>query len=603
MEADNIKISSGRRGPLITACLLFVIFAVIGAALVTSSVELSSVSWINFPELDYDSLDPSYFDESVLDTADWSNPVDPSLMEPWQTIITIAAIVSVLIIIFAAVIAIRTCGTRGTDGRIRMNPFDRIFSELQLVIGIFVNFMLAPASELYFSWISNSLWFRSLLSGALIEGWTPERFEKACDYFEYRGFLPQSYVPGSTFNPGWLDLLVACLIVALIAAIDIGVIVSLSKKIKNHSFIQSMLFGSIILYIIRQYRKSPYIFPKVIGGLLGIVALSAVSLMRLPVGAAAATVLVFVIAPAQISKYVTVRDGIRAIASGDVGHKIDLKGDGEFERMAAEINSIAAAQQQAIDNGIRDQKLKTELITNVSHDLRTPLTSIISYLDVLKQEGLGSANAAAYLDIISEKADRLQRLTEDLFEAAKAASGDIPVELTRIDLVSMLDQSLAEMEGRLESGGIHVIRGDWPASAPVMADGRLLWRVLENLLVNVSKYAQPGSRAYIDIGQRGGRSLLEIKNVSREQLNISPAELMERFQRGDSARNTEGTGLGLSIASDLTSLMGGSFRIGIDGDLFKAMVELPEAPAAPETDTPAAAAGPGDRAAAPRTQS
>ena len=222
--------------------------------------------------------------------------------------------------------------------------------------------------------------------------------------------------------------------------------------------------------------------------------------------------------------------------------------------------------------------MKTDLISNVSHDLKTPLTSMISYLDILKKEGLDSPNAQEYLNIVDEKTQKLKTLTEDLFEAAKASSGNIPCDITDINLVQMMDQELAEMADVLEDKKLEVIKTvkiDNEA-ATVQADGRLLSRVIENLLGNVGKYALEGSRVYVDIVDGPGNNVqLDVKNISRDQLNISPEELMERFTRGDDSRNTEGSGLGLAIAKDLTNLMRGTFRLSIDGDMFKATVILP----------------------------
>jgi len=228
---------------------------------------------------------------------------------------------------------------------------------------------------------------------------------------------------------------------------------------------------------------------------------------------------------------------------------------------------------------------------------------MVSYVDLLKTEGLESEHALEYLDIIDEKTRRLRKLTEYLFEAAKASSGSIPVHIERIEMTSIIGQALAEVEERLAASDLEVIFTDKTGSVPgegtyVMADGQLLWRVMENLLVNVSKYALPGSRVYMDlverpaVGEPGdmsdgmtnagqefptGRVVLEIKNMSKDRLNIDAEELMERFKRGDESRNTEGSGLGLAIAKDLVKLMDGEFGLTVDGDLLKASVSLAKA--------------------------
>ena len=233
--------------------------------------------------------------------------------------------------------------------------------------------------------------------------------------------------------------------------------------------------------------------------------------------------------------------------------------------------------------------MKTDLISNVSHDLKTPLTSMVSYIDLLKTEGLDSENAPEYLAIIDEKTQRLKALTENLFEAAKASSGAIPVNMEVIDMASLLSQSLGEMDEKLQEKNLEVIirnecaenmdeEGNIIYNTKVMADGQLLWRVIENLLGNVSKYALESSRVYVNLSQQTVNAkdyiMLEMKNISREQLNITADELMERFKRGDESRNTEGSGLGLAIAKDLTRLMNGIFELTVDGDLFKVCVMM-----------------------------
>ena len=212
---------------------------------------------------------------------------------------------------------------------------------------------------------------------------------------------------------------------------------------------------------------------------------------------------------------------------------------------------------------------------------------MISYLDILSKEGLDSPDAPAHLAIVQEKTERLKTLTEDLFEAAKASSGNIPCEIEKIDAASLIDQSLAEMGDRLSRKKLKIRKNIRTDNTMVLADGKLLYRVLENLLGNISKYALDKSRVYIDVsdatdsntaaperGIRKDRLIIEIKNISRDELNISADELMERFTRGDQSRNTEGSGLGLAIAKDLVNLMGGVFRISIDGDMFKASILL-----------------------------
>ena len=287
----------------------------------------------------------------------------------------------------------------------------------------------------------------------------------------------------------------------------------------------------------------------------------------------------------KVGKLAEIRAGVIEVKSGNLTHKITVKEDGngpktDLDQLASDINHISEATNAAVQNEIKNQRLKTDLISNVSHDLKTPLTSMVSYLDILEKEGLDSPDAPVHLAVVKEKTARLRTLTEELFEAAKASSGNIPCEITDIDIAALIDQSLAEMGDRLAKKKLKIKKNIKSENTIVRADGKLLYRVFENLLSNISKYALDRSRVYIDVSEPSSSSdklLVEIKNISKAELNISPEELMERFTRGDSSRNTEGSGLGLAIAKDLTTLMGGVFEISIDGDMFKASVLLDRA--------------------------
>jgi signal transduction histidine kinase len=281
-------------------------------------------------------------------------------------------------------------------------------------------------------------------------------------------------------------------------------------------------------------------------------------------------------------RYGQLRKGVEEITGGNLGYKIETTGDGknEFDRLSAMVNELGSAQNTAIQNELKNQRLKTDLISNVSHDLKTPLTSIITYTDLLKTEGLKSKNAEEYLKIIDEKSRKLQKLTEDLFDAAKASSGAIQVRKEKVDMLFLINQEIAEFNGSFEGADLDLVINAENEHYFVEADSQLLWRVVDNLLRNVCKYAQPGTRVYLDFKENGSpgaplMTTLEIKNTSSAKLNIPPEELMERFKRGDESRATEGSGLGLAIAKDLVRLMGGLFDIFIDGDLFKAVVMLP----------------------------
>lgn len=267
------------------------------------------------------------------------------------------------------------------------------------------------------------------------------------------------------------------------------------------------------------------------------------------------------------------------IAAGNMEARVSLAHMlPEMRRHGESLNSIGLGMQRAVEVQMRSERMKAELITNVSHDIKTPLTSIVSYVDLLKKEGLSSPRAPEYLEVLDRQSARLKKLTTDLVEASKAATGNTPVQLERTDVHVLLSQAVGEYEEKLREKHLTPVLNLGAKEPYISADGRLLWRVLDNLLSNVCKYAQEQTRVYLQTAEKDGLLELTCKNVSREELNIPPAELMERFVRGDASRNTEGSGLGLSIARSLTELQGGRFDIAIDGDLFKVTLQMPLCP-------------------------
>jgi signal transduction histidine kinase len=240
--------------------------------------------------------------------------------------------------------------------------------------------------------------------------------------------------------------------------------------------------------------------------------------------------------------------------------------------MANNINQIGTGLERAIQEQFKSERLKADLITNVSHDIKTPLTSIINYVDLIKREHIENDHLKEYLTVLEQKSQRLKTLTEDLVEASKASSGNLKLDMRRLDLVEMIWQTNGEFEEKYEERHLELVTSLPSGSLMIEADGRHLWRVLENLYNNAFKYAMENSRVYTEVTSEDGMVWFTIKNVSEHPLNISPDELTERFVRGDVSRTTEGSGLGLSIAQSLTKLQGGTFEVVIDGDLFKARV-------------------------------
>ena len=240
------------------------------------------------------------------------------------------------------------------------------------------------------------------------------------------------------------------------------------------------------------------------------------------------------------------------------------------------LQSIQSGIQKAVDEQTRAERMKTELITNVSHDIKTPLTSIVNYVDLLEKEDIQPEKAKEYVDVLHRQSARLKKLTEDLVEASKASSGCLPVHLARTDVNVLLSQLAGDYLEKLEAAQLEPVFHPAPSQPKIQADGQLLSRVLGNLFSNICKYAMPGTRVYFESSANAGIVTITFKNISKYELNIPAEELMARFVRGDRSRHTEGSGLGLSIAQSLTELQGGSFRLEIDGDLFKAIVSFPQ---------------------------
>ncbi|MGL5434453.1 MAG: sensor histidine kinase [Lachnospiraceae bacterium] len=266
-------------------------------------------------------------------------------------------------------------------------------------------------------------------------------------------------------------------------------------------------------------------------------------------------------------------DTVSRIAGGDTSYQMDFSGfTGKELELARMLNSIGTGLEQALQDQVKSERLKADLITNVSHDIKTPLTSIINYIDLIKRQNIEDSRIQEYLNVLEQKSQRLKTLTEDLVEASKASSGNIKLEITELDLVEMIWQTNGEFEDKYTARHLSLISALPEEPIIIEADGRHLWRVLENLYNNAAKYAMENSRVYVDIEKDDTKAYVIIKNVSENPLNIEGEDLTERFVRGDVSRTTEGSGLGLSIAKSLTTLQGGSFQILTDADLFKVKI-------------------------------
>ena len=271
------------------------------------------------------------------------------------------------------------------------------------------------------------------------------------------------------------------------------------------------------------------------------------------------------------------RTGASEIAKGNTAYRIDTKYlFGEFRRHAEDLNAIQSGISRAVDARLRSERMKTELITNVSHDIKTPLTSIISYVDLLSKEEIENEKAREYIEVLQRQSARLKKLTDDLVEASKASSGALPVTIESCDLGVMLEQTAGEYGERLAEKGLTLVVRKPEGSVPVQADARHTQRIFDNLMNNILKYALPGTRVYLELAAEDGGAAVIFRNTSSREIVQSPEELTERFVRGDAARSSEGSGLGLSIARSLAELQGGSLAVTVDGDLFKVTLRCPK---------------------------
>ena len=268
--------------------------------------------------------------------------------------------------------------------------------------------------------------------------------------------------------------------------------------------------------------------------------------------------------------------GGEALAAGDLSYQTDTKGlHWALKTHGENLNSIAVGMNRAVEERLKSERMKTELITNVSHDLKTPLTSILNYSGLIAAEPCENEKITEYAGVLTRQSERLTRLIDDLVEASKASTGNLDVLLAPVEAQVLIGQAGGEYTERLAAAGLELVTKMPEESIRIMADGRRMWRIFDNLMNNICKYALPGTRVYLNLEKMADSAVITFKNTSREPLDISEEELLERFVRGDSARSTEGNGLGLSIARSLAELQGGKLRLHIDGDLFKAILVFP----------------------------
>ena len=364
------------------------------------------------------------------------------------------------------------------------------------------------------------------------------------------------------------------------------VAVTTIKRIKAKKFLKSFLIYSIWKWVKRKYENAKKVLEakvenkKIFWYYWGFVLISIILAGFFTTGLAIIALIVFWIwTYYKIKQYnkrqEEIRNALKDIYNGK--NNVYVNEDelqGILKEMAIYVNDISGGFSNAIEESLKSERLKTELITNVSHDIKTPLTSIINYVDLLKKENIENEKVKEYIDILDKKSQRLKKLTEDLVEASKASSGNVKLNIEEINIKELINQTIGEFKDKFEEKGLTIETTMPDQELIIKADNRYIYRIIENLFSNVTKYAQENSRVYIDIEKnKESKVKISIKNISKEKLNISSDELMQRFVRGDKSRYTEGSGLGLSIAKSLTELQKGKFDIKIDGDLFRVDME------------------------------
>ena len=361
---------------------------------------------------------------------------------------------------------------------------------------------------------------------------------------------------------------------------------TLLKRIKAHIFFKNTITYRFLIWIRNKYRnlKNAVTSDKKLSRKIGLycIGIVFVSLMLILIFKEFGFLLDIVFwiwcyykIMKEIDKFKQIHDAVEKIYNGDTKTRIDVSlYTGVLKELALYINDIAGGFTNAVEESLKSERLKTELITNVSHDIKTPLTSIINYVDLLKKEDIQDEKAKEYIEILDNKSQRLKKLIEDLVEASKASSGNIKINKEVLNVKELLNQVTGEFEDKFNKRGLKIISKFPEEEIYIKADNRYLYRVLENIYSNVAKYAEENTRVYVDCIIEDDDVAIYLKNISKDELNISTDELMQRFVRGDKSRNTEGSGLGLSIANSLTELQGGKFNIYLDGDLFKVGIKF-----------------------------
>lgn len=482
------------------------------------------------------------------------------------SIISLAA--GALLFLVSAVWLAFAAGKRPEDEELHLAAFDRWKTEIAAAVVILLWGVV--------TWIA--------IGGGYVAGSWQEVSTAVSYYTELYGGVPQFYSALFTNGLGLADITSVFMYGVFTFLCFFWGYTSLVRRIKA----KSMWKGSLLCAVISFGRRVMEAWS--VTARAGVILLAFLFILWLAILAhTGATVILALAASIAAAWFVLssamaksrIRKGIEEIASGNLEHRIELNGlQGADKELAEKVNDIGSGLNRAVDEAMRNERLKTDLITNVSHDIKTPLTSIINYVDILKRSNIADEKIRGYLDILEAKAQRLKTLTEDVVEASKVSSGNITLEYMDMDLRELIQQTEGELAEKFAARRLTVVLNMPEEPAVIHVDGRRMWRVLENIFGNAAKYAMSGTRVYADLTLNDSQVMFSLKNVSEQQLNFSADELTERFIRGDISRSTEGSGLGLSIAKSLTTMQGGEFELYLDGDLFRVNIRFPRRPGA-----------------------
>ena len=468
--------------------------------------------------------------------------------EPWLVPVMAGSVLALILALAGVVLMTIGAGRNNEDKKVHLNFFDRCYTEIVAVV-------------VFMIWLMGT--------SVIVQAMDDEEMRMV---WKAIGFGTLGLWFGIWFLAGWLSLV---------------------RRIKARSLWRDSLLRHILLLVRKCFSKCSDLLVFLGGNMIsrvkiillfGIFIFLQFMFTGMTVeGGSALSLLLMIVMDCAVLYYLIKKAwgreqiiaGLKKITDGDLQYKIPTeKLSGEQEMVADYINHIGEGLDAAVENSLKNERMKTELITNVSHDIKTPLTSIINYVDLLKRENPEDPKIRGYLEVLGNKAQRLKVLTEDVVEASKASTGNIALEMTDLNFIELVHQVIGEFEEKFEERNLKMVVHFDEEEAIICADGRRLWRVLENVFGNVSKYAMENTRVYVDVKVDRPNVQLSLKNISAQPLNISADELTERFIRGDVSRNTEGSGLGLSIAKDLVQLQGGEFRLYLDGDLFKVTIEF-----------------------------